>query len=57
MDSTGISELSTLKDEHINLLFIGDQHTAYDVYKQNILHQWINLKVTKGDWSYSIFFL
>jgi len=54
MDSAGVTGIEYMSYYDINLLMIQDNHCAYDMFKPNTIHQWVNTEITKSDNSYII---
>jgi len=54
VDTTGVKHITVLPFEHANIVFFGDKHAKYDPYKPNVLHEWIDLEVTKKETSFVV---
>ena len=52
MNFTGVTELHYLSNDYFDILLIGDNHTMYDPFADNVMHNWIDMNITKAANSY-----
>lgn len=54
MNFNGVSEFYFLSNDYLDILFVGDEHSMYNPFEDDVLHNWIDTNITRSKNSYCI---